>query len=354
MRVALVSGFWAQNIGNAYFNIGGKWALEQVFGEGNVQFVQDKPQYRTFYDQSKGDPKNYAKLHERMDIDYLVLQGPLFTKNFIHIWGDTLKALQKRGVKFICLGSAFFKYTEDEIATIKGFFSEVPPAMISTRDSNTYAALKDIGVPVHDGIDSAFFVPRAIKPIPFVDEHYCFNFDRFPEPTVSLGQSANSHADFSFKLDDNNWNLTLPKVQQWFSMKGKSQAYMGHLLDRRKLPSDINGIDILRPEHRYVPHMTHKIYQHPNSFVSDETFTYFSVYAASKLTLADRVHACVMSLAYGNPAMLFTISPRQSLFARLGLEDIRNKPVTLSAERLEEAQEGVLKFLRDNVELIES
>lgn len=351
MKVALVSGFWAQNIGNAYFNIGGKWVLDQVFGSDNVQFIHDKPQYRTFYNQAKGDPKNYAKLHERLDVDYIVLQGPLFTANFINIWGDTLRALAKRGVKYICLGAALFKYTESEIALVKSFLRETPPAFISTRDSNTYKALSDLDCPVHDGIDSAFFVPRAFNPIPFVNEHYAFNFDRFPEPTLLDSENG---ADFSFEHGDNDWHLQVPKLQQWFALKGKSQAYFGHLVDRRKLPSQVNGTDIIRPEHRYVPHMTQKIYQHPNSFVSDETFTYFSVYAGSKLTLADRVHACVMTLAYGNPAMLFTISPRQALFARLGVEGLRNRPVSLDMSRLEEAQEGVIEFVKNQVSLLES
>lgn len=354
IRVALVSGFWAQNIGNAYFNVGGKWALEQVFGEGKVQFIQDKPQYRTFYDQSRGEPNNYVGLHEMLSVDYLVLQGPLFTKNFEKIWGNTLRKLTKRGVKYICLGAAFFKYTEEEASVVKQFLTEVPPAFISTRDSNTYNLLKDSGIPTHDGIDSAFFVPRAIKPISFTEEYYAFNFDRFPEPTISLDTIRPSEHDFSFEHEEQKWGLNLPKLQQKLSISGKSQAYLGHLLDRRRLPKTINDIKIIRPEHRYVPHMTHKIYQHPNSFVSDETFTYFSVYASSKLTLADRVHACVMTLAYGNPAMLFTVSPRQSLFARLGLEEIRNRPVSLSSERLQEAQEGVIGFMKKQVELIES
>ena len=42
-RVALVSGGWGQNIGNAFFNIGGKRILEEVFPEHRVEFIQDQP-----------------------------------------------------------------------------------------------------------------------------------------------------------------------------------------------------------------------------------------------------------------------------------------------------------------------
>jgi len=44
-RVALVSGGWGQNIGNAFFNIGGKRILEEVFAKHRVEFIQDQPGY---------------------------------------------------------------------------------------------------------------------------------------------------------------------------------------------------------------------------------------------------------------------------------------------------------------------
>jgi len=264
------------------------------------------------------------------------------------IWEPAFKTFKENGTKVILLGASFFKFTEKEISDAKSFLDEYPPAMISTRDHKAYSILKDWIPHTYSGIDSAFFVPKAFNPLKFKDEFITLNFDRFPEPTLNIGSKKS--ADFNFEALNEQWSLSVPKVQQYFSMKGKSQAYLGHLLDFRKLPTEICGRDIIRPEHRYVPHMTHKIYQHPNSVTSDEVFTYFSLYANTSLTLADRVHACVMTLAYGNPAMLFTPSPRQALFARLGLDDIRTKPVQLDMDYLEEERNGVIDFLRDAVE----
>ena len=353
IKVALVSGFWAQNIGNAFFNIGGQWVLEQVFGKDQVQFIQDQPAYRTFYKQHKGPPENYARILDRMEVDYVVLQGPMLTSTFKHIWGATFAEYKKRGIKVILLGAAFFKYTKEEIKDVKNFIDQYPPAIISTRDAQTYEILKDWIPHTHNGIDSAFFVPKAFNPIKFDSDYFTFNFDRYPEPTIYFNVQKES-CDIKFQFCDKKWCLKNPGVQNFFSNQGKAQAYIGHLLDFRKLPQELCGCEIIRPEHRYVPHMTHKIYQHPNSFVSDETFTYFSIYAGTKLTLADRVHACVMTLAYGNPAMLFTPSPRQALFARLGLTEICKHPVMLDLDYLEEERNGVLKFLKNSVELLES
>jgi hypothetical protein len=134
-----------------------------------------------------------------------------------------------------------------------------------------------------------------------------------------------------------------------FSRAGKAWAYIGALLDRRRLPSEIAGYTVVRPEHRFNPHITWKIYRQPNAVASDEPFTYFTVYAGSSLTLSDRVHACVATLAYGKPAMLFTPSPRARLFERLGLGTIREKPVTLNLDYLERERQAELQFLKQTV-----
>lgn len=347
-KVALVSGFWAQNIGNAFFNLGGKWALEQVFGKGNVQFIQDKPSYRTFYDQSKGDPKNYLGIHEILDIDYLVIQGPALTSNLVHIWGETFQHLKRNKVKIIFQGIAFFKYSQKEINNVKSFWDRCPPDLVTTRDSSTYNIIKNWNIPCHNGLDSAFFVPQFFNPLRFREKFYTFNFDRFPEPSINSDNGLRNH-DYEFSFDDYHWTLKIPKLQQYFSLKGKAQAYLGHLLDSRRLPEAVNSRKIIRPEHRYVPHMTQKIYQHPNSFVSDELFTYISIYANTLLTLADRVHACVMTLAFGNPAMLFTISPRQALFERVGADTIRTKPTKINLNYLQEQIDSQINFMKQNV-----
>jgi hypothetical protein len=92
--------------------------------------------------------------------------------------------------------------------------------------------------------------------------------------------------------------------------------------------------------------MTYKIYQHPNAVASDEPWTYFNIYANAEFTLADRVHACVATLAYGKPAMLFTPSPRQALFSRVGAAEIRERPVTLNLDWLEEERMKQLGWLK--------
>jgi hypothetical protein len=129
---------------------------------------------------------------------------------------------------------------------------------------------------------------------------------------------------------------------------------LGAMLDFRRLPSKIDDYLILRTHHRFNPHITWKIYSQPNAVASDEPFTYFTVYAGSEMTLSDRVHACVATLTYGKPAMLYHPTPRARLFERLDLSSIRQGPVSLNQDRLEEERQAELDFLRSAIEKISS
>lgn len=350
-RIALVSGYWGQNIGNAFFNIGGKWVLDQIFGFDNVSFVQDQPGYRTFHNQLRGNPRNDVGLLQLLDLDYIVLQGPLLTVGYRHLWESTFEALAKRGTKVILLGAAFFKFVDTEYSEVRGFLERYPPHLISTRDSVSYQRIRswNLGVPIYDGLDSAFFVPNAYTPLKLSGEkYYAFNFDRYPEPTVRLGQSVRTPC-FRFDADGAVWNLFTNRLVSRLAHRSKVSAYLGHLLDRRRLPIELNGRVIVRPEHRSNPHMTYKIYQHRNGIVSDEPWTYFTVYANAGMSLADRVHACIATLAYGRPAMLFTPSPRAVLFDRVGCGDIKSHPVSVDIDWLEDERGKELAWLRCHV-----
>jgi hypothetical protein len=352
-RIALVSGFWGQNIGNAFFNIGGKWILQQVFPDHDVDFIQDQPGLRTFHKQSSGNPKNDIELLRFLNVEYIVLQGPMLTVNFRALWERTFAALMQRGTRVILLGAALFKHNEAEVEANQGFLREYPPFLVSTRDHYTYEAFKDVCPRIYSGIDSAFFVPKVYNPFELTLKPYVtVNFDRYPEPNIVIaprGRELNGKFNYSFDALNYTWGLRQPSMQMRFSLRGKAWAYIGALLDRRRMPSQIGDYTVVRPEHRFNPHMTWKIYRQPNAVASDEPFTYFTVYAGTALTLSDRVHACVATLAYGKPAMLFTPSPRARLFERLGLNDLRERPVTLDPDYLECERQAELNFLKSAV-----
>jgi hypothetical protein len=349
-QVALVSGFWGQNIGNAFFNIGGKWILENVFTPERVRFILDQPGYRTFHKQSAGNPKNDFGLLKYLDVGAIVLQGPMLTVDFPKLWSETFEHLSRRGTKIILLGAAMFRFNEEEKAVNLAFLKKYRPAILSTRDIPTYEAFKDAADFSYCGVDSAWFAPDAFEPLKLAAPDYItINFDRWPEPSIRLDAARNPGAQHAFEYLDHDWQLEFPKLQWALSTKDKIKSYLGAMIDWRKLPPTLGPYTIIRPEHRFNPHVTWKIYRQPNAVASDEPWTYFTIYSQTQLTLSDRVHACVATLAYGKPAMLFTPSPRSYLFDRLGLSDIRKRPVTLDANYLRTEKAAQLTFLRQAV-----
>ncbi len=351
-RVAMVYGFWGQNIGNAFFNIGGRWIAEQIF-PGQVSEILDQPGYRTFNRKSKGNPAKDFGLLSKLDVEYLILQGPMLTTTFRTLWEPTFKALQARGTKIILLSAAFFRYTEDEIAAVKSFLKQYPPCLISTRDGDSYQLIKDLAPHTYSGIDSAFFAPKAYSPVRFATAPYiCLNFDQYPEPNLTVLNSNDrgpASFDKSFESLGKKWYATQPKLINRLAGAGQWQCYLGAMLDFRSMPTEIAGFEVIRADHRFNPHITWKVYQHPNAVASDEPFTYFSLYAGAQLTLSDRVHACVATLAYGNPAMLYHPTPRARLFARVGLDKIREQPCTLDLEYLNKERDAEVAFLKQAV-----
>ena len=116
---------------------------------------------------------------------------------------------------------------------------------------------------------------------------------------------------------------------------------------RRK--NTIGEYEIIRTDHRFHPHFRRKIYSQYNSFCSDLPYGYLNIYANSKLTLSDRVHACAATLAYGNSAMLFAKTNRIGLLERVGVEEITEHPVKLDLDRLEKEKKDMIAWLKEKL-----
>ncbi len=350
-RAVLVSGFWGQNIGNAFFNLGGRWLLEQSLPSGvEVTWFQDQPGYRTFNNQAKGNPRNDAGLIAQLDIDYLVLQGPMLTQTFRALWEPTFAALRDRGVKIVLLSAGLFRYTEDEIREATAFLRAYPPAIITTRDSETFKHVATLAPHTYDGIESAFCVPDAFTPPALhAPATVAVCFDRYPEPDFQVSRTSAPRlpGKHAFEFDGTHWEWSSPRLPTALASLGPRAAYLGTLLDRRELSSTLGRWDVLRPEHRTAPFVGWKVFKRPGSVASDEPFTYLTTYAHAELTLSDRVHACVAAIAYGRPAMLFTSTPRAHLFDRVGLEGIREAPVCLPEARRVAERDALVSFLRE-------
>ncbi len=339
MRIALVSGFWGQNIGNAFFNLGGKHCLEAAGHD--VRFIQDQPAYWTFRNEKRGNFRAAWSIIDKLDVDCVVLQGPVLTKNFANIWLPTIRRLAARGVRWGLLSGAFRKYTDVELDQLRQVLEVDPPLFFSSRDETTVRRVAPLFSGVRSGIDSAFFLPFGFESLGLETAPYCtLNFDHYPEPDLE------SDVDGPIELGGERFRAVYPRRVEALADKGKAQAYVATAFDRRSFPEAIAGLEIVRPEHRTNPHLPFKIYSRPNAIASDEPWTYLTTYANSQLTLSDRVHACVATVAYGGRAMLHNPGTRRSaLFDRVGLTDITTRPVSLADGLLQIEHDAVIDYL---------
>ncbi len=340
MKIALVSGFWGQNIGNAFFNIAGKECLEAAGHD--VRFIQDQPAYWTFRNEKRGNFSNAWSVLDKLDVDCVVLQGPILTKNFGNIWRSTIERLAARGVAWGVLSGAMRKYTEEELHVFGEVARAHPPLFFSSRDDVTAEQVRTVVPQLRSGIDSAFFLPYTYTPIPLDTEPYCtFNFDHYPEPTLIPAPEGR------VQIGGQRFDTEFPSHIDALAHRSKAHAYIASAIDRREHPTHIAGHQIVRPEHRTNPHLPFKVYLRPNAIASDEPWTYLTAYGSSALTLSDRVHACVATLTYGGTAMLHNPGTKRSaLFERVGVADISDRPVRLDPELVPRERADLLDFLR--------
>jgi hypothetical protein len=213
--------------------------------------------------------------------------------------GPTLKAAAENGAKIIGLGAGASRYTNQEATSFGDFFSDLPNAAIITRDDDTFEMFKNRIKNIQRGIDCAFFLPDYFSaPKLITDKYNVLTFDFGSEPDEALS------TDFQiFRTHHDLW---------------------GPLPDR----------------------YTNK----PRTLVSDVPEDYLSLYANCEVTFSDRVHACIASLSYGNQARLYSSTPRKSLFARVGAEEISQNKVGLDMDLLTELKTYQIEALKKVVE----
>ena len=350
MKVGLVYGFWGQNIGNAFFNIGGELLLRETVGmEGEVYLVQDQPAYWTFRNEERGSYAGAFPLVELLEIDVLVLQGPFLTRNFANIWQGTLEQLARRGVAWAGLGVGMRRYDGVELAALESVVRRAPPLFLSTRDRGAYRAVRGrLGkeIPVFDSIDSAFYLGRRYSPpkLDLTSPLLALTFDHYPEPRFVPDLAG------PIVLQDGAYRLEFSRSRTALARVGKAAGMMTSLLPYFRgmaVETSIGGYKVVRPHHRSNPHLPVLIYRQPSGLASDEPFSYLTIYNSAELTISDRVHACVAAMAYGNPAMLFNPGTRRSqLFERVGAIGIGSKPAKVSQDYIAHEFDRALTFLR--------
>lgn len=348
MKVAYSTGFWCTNIGNAFFSLGVEHVLKEVLGEENVCLVSDFQTYTTSYGRRLFPHKNQLEYISNLDVDYIVLAGPVISKYFLGLWKNIIINLEKRGIGYILLSAGMMKMTDASLDECKLFFKKHPPFVLCSRDRQTYETFGKYAKNKYDGICFAFFAPDYYSPCVMSKGPYMtLNFDKCREPAIDLVEDCKQYT-FSFDgklflVNDKGFLSRISKKTDRFS---DAIVYAESLFPERQLPTKIGEYTCIRTDHRFHPHFRRKIYAQHNSFCADLPYGYLNIYANSDLTLSDRVHACAVTMAYGHSAMLFSKTNRVGLLDRVGASRITEEPVTLDLVFLKEEKKRMVEWLK--------
>lgn len=357
--VVVTAGTWSTNIGNAFFQLGARYIVSQAAGGRAVHLLTDQAGYWRYG--PKVEPKHSARLLDHVDAAYIVLSGSLLTYSFPALWRRSFDALRERGTRIVLLGVGQFDYSERETALCRDFLGQYRPHVLVSRDSATYENFKDFAEHAYDGIDNAYFLPLAYPALkldypPFI----VLNFDKGPEPICELA-SANGSAMAAGRpgyhscrvpFDSATLDIRFCGGKRFLSdCLGKYYGYLAGGLGLKKARQERLGkYLLLRTDHQTNPLCHRKLYYGPGAFAMDVPYGYFALYANAAMTLSDRIHACVVTMAYGGRAMLFSKSPRARIIERVGATDIFKEPTTLDMPRLDQLRNEEIAFLASVME----
>lgn len=352
MKVAYCAGFWSTNIGNGFFGMGVQHVLCEIFGKENVTVVSDYQTYTNAVGMRHYPHKKQLEFISQLDVDLVVLAGPVLSRYFLPLWQDVLLTLQSRGVRYMLLSAGAMKLNEQSRCELKAFFEQCPPFAISSRDTAFYHEFGQYARHAYDGICFSFFVPEAYAPagLSAMGPYVVCNFDKMGEPQI-VKKACCSGEKYCLSFDGEDYHLVFPRWMTALSSRTDrftdALIYVLSLLPAPVRKNQMGQYRIIRTDHRFHPHFRRKIYRQKDSFVADLPYGYLNLYANAALTLSDRVHACAATLAFGNSAMLFAKTERDGLLERVGAGDVCMRPVKLDQEKLQQEKSAQVNWLRE-------
>ncbi len=360
VTVAIPIG-WSTNIGNAFFAEGIKYVLERAIPNCRGVLLTDQAAFLNLMPgrNYRHEPRNSLRYLDHIRPDYVVVAGSCLTEQFPRIWGESFRHLYEAGTKVLFIGAGHYDYSAKEIELCRDLLRQYPPHVFISRDHKTYEIFRDVSEHSYDGIDCAYFVPDVFEPIRTdLPPYIVLNFDKTPEPFIQVSNDgalsapgspgASSGKSVRFDFRGHEWLLQFPTIRLKLSqLLSKGYAFtigpMGLHGTRQRLAGDLM---IVRTDHALNPLMLRRIFRGPNAFAGDLPYTYYNLYGQTELTLTDRIHAALVTLSYGRPAMLISRSGRASIIERVGGGDVTRKPTQLDMAVLAREKQGMIDFLR--------
>jgi len=359
ITVAIPIG-WSTNIGNAFFAEGIKYVLERAIPNCRAVLLTDQAAFLNLMPgrNYRHEPPNSLRYLDHIRPDYVVVAGSCLTEQFPRIWGESFRRLYQAGTKVLLIGAGHYDYSARESQLCRDLLKQYPPHVFISRDHRTYEGFHDLSKHSYDGIDCSYFVPEVFEPIKTdLPPYIILNFDKTPEPSIQVSANgasplsgspspATSHS-VRFDFGGHEWLLQFPRIRLKLSrLLDKGYAFaVGPLGLHGTRQRQAGEMMIVRTDHALNPLMLRRIFRGPNAFAGDLPYTYYNLYGQTELTLTDRIHAALVTLSYGRPAMLISRSGRASIIERVGGGDVTRRPTQLDMDVLSREKQRMIDFL---------
>lgn len=306
-------GGWPTNIGNAFLDYGVKYLLKEIMPEEYSLNITSNA-INWIY-------SNYGKKNNFMDVssiakaDYFVFAGSMLAENWFKEHENLFNNLCKNKSPILMIGVSGETYNENETNFVRKYLEKLNIELFISRDEKCFNHYGEIFKSSYNGIDSAFFLNSAFKPLKLNSEEYSiFCFDGMSEPNIRIKEKVVRTHHAPWKVLSNN-----------FFSKKDLMIFAESLKNSQR--------DLIKK----------------TDMISDLPEDYLNLYANCKNTYSDRIHACVASLAFGNSAKLYSNSNRSFLFDRIRLSKIRNELVKLNQRALNKEKKMQIKFISDEL-----
>jgi hypothetical protein len=335
MKAVFLCSNTPSNVGNGFFYCGIQHVLSQVAPEFtlvSMPFPAHNP-----FSLTDAHGRNAFFIEHRLNgFDALIVAGPVLDRKFEAQFGPILRNAKSLGKMVFLLSCGGRRYDEEERRVCRDLLSEIRPDILVSRDAETYECYHDIAIRSYDGICFAFYVAEAYAKYALgIDEEYCVaTFDFSPERPLAEYLS---------------WQDGAPQLKKPYPSTGtRSLRNKVSMVMQRRFDAEIAGLKIVRPCHRPVRSartMFHKL----NAFVDYNYMSFLHLYANTKFTITDRLHAAVATIAFGRPAYLPLNSNRVKLLNRAGCSQVLQDFFVPDFTILEQMRFDQKRWLEDNL-----
>ena len=311
-------GGWTTNIGNAFLDYGSMESIRQAHLDADVHLTSVLNRWVSHHMDSgitgrlhkkSMNISNVLNIQEYGKVDYVTQSGAFLASHWFDLHGEILLKLKEKGVKIIFNGGGMTDttYNEEEIEKTREWVKKITPYAFISREEMSFETYGDLAEHSYNGIDCAFFLSDSYAALQLdIPSYIVKNFDRVAEPDL-----------YSLNVDDDKHVI---RTHHSFWHNFNPLEYM-------KMKKNYYGLE--------------------NTMISEIPEDYLNLYANSDGTYSDRVHACVATFSYGNPARLVSDSPRSLLFDRINAGDITEKLLEPDMTIIKKEKDNQVAFLAE-------